>query len=407
MLTTLLPFLVSLIASLITVPAIIKIAYHKRLVDDPRMEDRKIHRYSIPNLGGVAVFSIFALVSCLFTSSGSLQHGNFIFAAGIIVFSIGLKDDLVALDPYKKFLAQFITAFITVYLAGIRITSFYGVLGVYELSPMLSYLFTSVVIVFIINAFNLIDGINGLLGGLTLVASLTYGVLFYYMKETGLAVLSFSLAGSVLGFLRYNAGKRARIFMGDAGAYSIGFILAILSIQFVELNQSLKIANFGQAYLHSAPAIAMAVLIIPIYDTFRVFIKRILNGKSPFFADKNHIHHRLLNIGLSHTQASLLLVSVNMAFILLAVSMQKMETAQLLLTIIIAAQFINVMIWLYDARLNLIATNKAKMELLKAEEQKRLAELNVASIKSLKNTKSIIPKELTQEILQRLEDQKS
>lgn len=401
MLTTLLPFSLALAASLIVVPAIIKVAYHKRLVDDPRLEDRKIHRYSVPNLGGVAVFSIFALVSCLFTSSNSLQQGNFIFAAGIIIFSIGLKDDLVSLDPYKKFLAQFITAFITVYLADIRFTSFYGVLGMEEITPILSYLFTSVAMVFIINAFNLIDGINGLLGGITLLISLTYGTLFYFMNEQGLSVLSFSLAGAVLGFLKYNVG-RARIFMGDAGAYSIGFVIALLSIKFIELNKNATLGADGFHFIKSAPAIALAILIIPTYDTLRVFTKRIIDGKSPFFADRNHIHHRLLNVGFTHSQASIILVGTNLGFIALAIGLDQIGTTQLMLVVILTAQFISAMFWLYDAKRNLIATNKAKDALLPAEEANDLS-LNTTAIPA----KKVVSKEIKEELLERLEDQKS
>lgn len=401
MLTTLLPFSLALAASLIVVPAIIKVAYHKRLVDDPRLEDRKIHRYSVPNLGGVAVFSIFALVSCLFTSSSSLQQGNFIFAAGIIVFSIGLKDDLVSLDPYKKFLAQFITAFITVYLADIRFTSFYGVLGMEEISPILSYLFTSVAMVFIINAFNLIDGINGLLGGITLLISLTYGTIFYFMNEQGLSVLAFSLAGAVLGFLKYNVGRRARIFMGDAGAYSIGFVIALLSIKFIELNKSATLGSDSFHFIKSAPAIALAILIIPTYDTLRVFTKRIINGKSPFFADRNHIHHRLLNVGFTHLQASVILVGTNLGFIGLALALDQIGTTQLMLVVILTAQFISAMFWLYDAKRNLIATNKAKDVLLPAEESSDISMNTAIPIKK------VVSKEIKEELLERLEDQKS
>lgn len=400
MVTTLLPFSLALIASLVAVPAIIKVAYHKRLVDDPRLEERKIHRYSVPNLGGVAVFSIFALVSCLFTSSTSLQNGNFIFAAGIIIFCIGLKDDLVSLDPYKKFLAQFVTAFITVYLADIRITSFYGVLGIYELTPILSYLFSSITIVFIINAFNLIDGINGLLGGLTLLISLSYGTLFYFMDQPGLSVMAFSLAGSVLGFLKFNAGRKARIFMGDAGAYSIGFVIALLSIKFIELNKSSFALSDGTHFIRSAPAIALAILVIPTFDTIRVFTKRIINGKSPFFADRNHIHHRLLNVGFSHSQASLILVGTNIGFIALALGLDQIGTPQLTLIVILTAQFISAMFWLYDAKRRLIETNRIKNVLLPEED------VNINAMEK-GTVKTLVPKEITEELLERLEDQKS
>ncbi len=426
---TILPFLLALAASLMAVPAIIKVAYHKRLVDDPRMEERKIHRFCVPNLGGVAVFSVFALISSLFTDGNSLPHGNFIFAAGIIIFSIGLKDDLVALDPYKKFLAQFITAFIAVYFADFRLTNFQGVFDIYEISPVLSYLFTTISIVFIINSFNLIDGINGLLGGVSVLVCLVYGGVFYLMNESGLSVLAFTMAGSVLGFLRYNAG-RARIFMGDAGAYSIGFVIALLSIRFIELNPVALPFSGTAPFIKSAPAIAIAILVIPTYDTLRVFIKRISSGKSPFFPDRNHLHHRLLAIGFSHSKASLTLVGVNVLIIALAVSLQDIGTPQLLIVLLCTVQFINILLWLYDARMNLINSNRARVEatlvenISPVEDEDPSIKLddakNIISVKANKhiatdqvNTSVVteggrkVPKKLADEILQRLEEDRS
>jgi UDP-N-acetylmuramyl pentapeptide phosphotransferase/UDP-N-acetylglucosamine-1-phosphate transferase len=350
MLTSLLPFILAFLTALVAIPAIIKIAYSKRLVDDPSLESRKIHKHSVPNLGGVAVFSAFALVSCLFINDNMLPKANFIFASGIIIFTIGLKDDLIALDPYKKFIAQFITAFIVVYFADIRFTNFYGVMGIHEIGPILSYTFTSFVVVFIINAFNLIDGINGLLGSISVFVSLVYGALFYFVDEKGLSILSFSMAGAVLGFLKYNMRKRAQIFMGDAGAYSIGFIIAILSIRFVEIYKFDAITN-PYPWVHAAPAVAIALLIMPIFDTFRVFTLRILRGKSPFMADRNHLHHRLLDLGLTHLQASGIIVTTNVLIVSLALSIQnQMQTAELMMLIVLATIFFNMMLWIYEVR---------------------------------------------------------
>lgn len=358
MLYTFIPLILATVVSWITVPAIIKIAYQKRLVDDPKFESRKVHHHSVPNLGGVAVFSTFALIGGLFLNDSLLPNANYIFAAGILVFCIGLKDDLVALDPYKKFLAQFITSFIVVYLADMRFSSFYGVFGIQDISPALSYIFTSFFIVFTINAFNLIDGVNGLLGSLATTITLTYGFFFYLMGETGWSILSFSLAGALIGFLRFNMGNRARIFMGDGGAYCIGFIVALLSISFVELNRAHAFVPDSGFWFESAPAIVLALLIIPAFDTFRVFAKRIINGKSPFFPDRNHLHHRLLNMRLSHSQITYTLVVSNMLFIALAFGLRAIGTVELMLLIAFTAQFINFGVWLYDSRMQLIRENQ-------------------------------------------------
>ncbi|MBK1440527.1 undecaprenyl/decaprenyl-phosphate alpha-N-acetylglucosaminyl 1-phosphate transferase [Parapedobacter sp. ISTM3] len=341
-------FLLSCAITLYAVPSLIKLAYQKRLFDDPALEERKIHKYRTPNLGGIAVLTSFAFTACFCISGNILPYANYVFASGLLIFLVGLKDDLAALNPHKKFFAQSITALIVVYFADIRLTSFYGVFGIYEMHPVVSYPFSTLLIVFIINAFNLIDGINGLLSSVSLIVSLTFGYIFFQMQEYGLALLAMSMAGSVLGFLRYNAGK-ARIFMGDAGAYSIGFIIAVLAIQFIELNKAQDIA-VAPPFVDSVPAVAIAILIIPIFDTLRVIVIRLVQGKSPFMADRNHLHHRLLDTGMSHTQATIALSSFNVLMIGTALSFQHIGTIELLILIALIALLMNTMLWLYDVR---------------------------------------------------------
>ena len=342
-------FLFSCIITLYAVPSLIKLAYKKRLFDDPALEERKIHKYRTPNLGGIAVLISFAFTACLCIPGNMLSYANYIFASGLLIFSVGLKDDLAALNPYKKFLGQTVTALIVVYFADIRLTSFYGVFGIHDIHPVVSYPFTSLLIVFIINAFNLIDGINGLLGSVSMVVSLTFGYIFFRMEEYGLAILAFSMAGSVLGFLRYNLGK-ARIFMGDAGAYTIGFIVSVLAIQFIELNKPAEASALVDSFSRAVPAVAIAILIIPIFDTLRVIVIRLAQGKSPFMADRNHLHHRLLDTGMTHTQATLVLAAFNVVMIGTALTFQFIGTVELLILIGLVALLMNSMLWLYDVR---------------------------------------------------------
>lgn len=367
-------FLLSGVIVLYAVPSLIKLAYQKRLFDDPALEERKIHRYRTPNLGGVAVLTAFAFSACFFISGSILPYANFIFASGIIIFLVGLKDDLAALNPYKKFLAQFFTAFIVVYFADVRLSSFYGVLGIQEIHDVVSYSFSSLLIVFIINAFNLIDGINGLLGSVSLLISLTFGIVFYRMGESGLSVMAFSLSGAVLGFLKYNMG-RARIFMGDAGAYTIGFILSVLSIQLIELNGNAT--AIVPPVVQSAPAVVIAALIIPIFDTLRVIVIRLSKGRSPFLADRNHLHHRLLDTGMSHFQATMTLAGFNLAMIVMAFTLQEIGTVNLLILITMVVLLLNTMFWLYDIGDNvsaehsvLLDNTKSKVFPLKARSRK-------------------------------------
>ena len=346
------------------VPSLIKLAYKKRLFDDPALEERKIHKYRTPNLGGIAVLISFAFTACLCIPGNMLTYANYIFASGLLIFSIGLKDDLAALNPYKKFLGQAVTAFIVVYFADIRLTSFYGVFGIYDIHPVISYPFSSLLIVFIINAFNLIDGINGLLGCVSMVVSLTFAYIFFEMGEHGLAILAFAMAGSVLGFLRYNMGK-ARIFMGDAGAYTIGFIISVLAIQYIELNKG-NIAVAG-SFDHAMPAVTIAILFVPIFDTLRVIVIRLSKGQSPFIADRNHLHHRLLDMGMNHTQATLTLAAFNVVMIGTALAFQFIGTTELLILIGLVALLMNSMLWLYDVR-QVFARSQAAAETIVLED---------------------------------------
>lgn len=344
-------FLFSCVITLYAVPSLIKLAYQKRLFDDPALEERKIHKYRTPNLGGIAVLTSFAFTACLCISGSVLPYANYIFASGILIFLVGLKDDLAALNPYKKFLAQSITALIVVYFADIRLTGMYGIFGIQDIHPAVSYLLSGLLVVFVINAFNLIDGINGLLGSISLIVSLTFGYIFFRMEEFGLSLMAMSLAGSVVGFLRYNAGK-ARIFMGDAGAYTIGFIVSVLAIQFIELSNARQGVStpVDPMVLNSVPAVAIAILIIPIFDTLRVIVIRLVQGKSPFIADRNHLHHRLLDTGMTHTQATLALSGFNVLMIGTALSFQHVGTVELLILISLVALLMNTMLWLYDVR---------------------------------------------------------
>lgn len=237
-----------------------------------------------------------------------------------MIFLLGILDDLLPISPGKKFAGQILVAIILSSKAGIAITSFYGLFGIHELSPVASFALTIITIVGIINAFNLIDGINGLAGSIGFLSCILFGTWFYLVGITSLAVVAFSLAGAIVGFLRFNFTP-AKIFMGDTGSLLVGTVCAILGISFIENNYKLPEENpfvFG-----AAPGIALAVLFLPIYDTFSVFLRRILRGRSPFSADKTHIHHQMLGLGHNHTSATLTLIGINLSCILVAVGLNQ------------------------------------------------------------------------------------
>lgn len=325
-------FLTAFLITYLSIPSIIKIAIIKNLCDEP--DERRAHTERVPTLGGLGIFAglIFSITFWIPFDKTTAQHIQYILCAYIIIFLIGAKDDIIPLTPIKKFIGEIIATVILVYKADIRLTSLYGIFGVYEISPYVSIPLTIFTILLIINAFNLIDGINGLAASIGVLTAAAFGVWFYESGRGDFAVLSAALSGALVAFLYYNLTP-ARIFMGDTGSLLIGLTLSILSISFIESNRVWQ-ADWS---IQSVPAVAVGVLIIPLFDTLRVFTLRLLRGKSPFSPDKTHIHHLLLETGLSHTQSTFLLVLVNLVFIGIAYGLQGIGTLYLLLILLILA----------------------------------------------------------------------
>ncbi|MEO5572632.1 MAG: MraY family glycosyltransferase [Bacteroidia bacterium] len=316
------------IITFMAIPSIIKVSVIKNLFDEPC--ERKAHKSSIPTLGGLAIFAGVVFSYSFWSSGLENQHSQEIIAAIIVVFFIGLKDDIVELTANKKLIGQIVAAFILVMFAKIRITTLCGIFGIYDNIPYwFSLLFSMFTILVIINAFNLIDGIDGLAGGIGAIASFTFGLWFYNYGQIGLCILSFTLFSSLLAFLVYNFSP-ANIFMGDTGSLIVGLILSVLTIQFIQLS---FISPPDAFPFRSGPAMAIAILIIPLFDTLRIFIVRILNKRSPFKADRNHMHHVLLDMGLTHREVSLTLFLVNIGFILLALAFRDLGNLTVLIII--------------------------------------------------------------------------
>lgn len=300
--------------SVFSIPKIIYVAKRKRLLDLPD-NHRKLHVRVVPNLGGVGIFVAFILTTSILVQPSVFTNWNYIAAAVIILFVTGVKDDLVSLSPAKKFLAQAIASFVIVYFADIRLANLHGVLGIYQLPYWASLGFTVIGCMFVTNAFNLIDGIDGLAGSVGVLASLLLGVLLALEGRTNEAIMAFSLMGAVAGFLRFNIAP-ARIFMGDTGALLIGFTLSVLCILFINGYNTANPAF--AAIVHSKKSttiLALAVMFVPVFDTFRVFTTRAIKGRSPFAADRTHLHHYLLDLGLSHTKTVSVLITANILII--------------------------------------------------------------------------------------------
>ncbi|AYD48564.1 undecaprenyl/decaprenyl-phosphate alpha-N-acetylglucosaminyl 1-phosphate transferase [Arachidicoccus soli] len=313
-------FILAMGITVFAIPSIIFVAKKKKLLDKP--DHRKKHLNVTPNLGGIALFSAFVFVNCIFHVDSYFEGWCYILAGAFLLFVTGLKDDLVSIDPYKKFIAQIIAAVIVVYLAGIRLTNLEGFLGIHQLPYLISFAISVIGITFVTNAFNLIDGVDGLAGGLSLLLFAFLGFMFAWSNHIGFAMICFTIAGAVIGFLKFNIAP-AKIFMGDTGSLIIGFLASVLSIAFVtRVGIKSNTGFLSQLSPESGNiSIALAAIIVPVYDTFRVFTTRILRGYSPFRPDRTHVHHVLLDIGLTSTQVTATLFSVTAIFIALAIGL--------------------------------------------------------------------------------------
>jgi UDP-GlcNAc:undecaprenyl-phosphate GlcNAc-1-phosphate transferase len=325
-------FIIAFIITWISIPTIVKISKFKKLYGIPN--ERTSHIDETPNLGGLAVFAGFVITAVIFSMKTESDDIKYILGGIIVLFFTGLKDDILVIDPKKKLLGQIIAASIIVLFGNIRITSFYNTFGVEEISYILSLLFTLFLIIVLINGFNLIDGVDGLASGTGIFTSLTFGIWFILTKHTTYAVLCFSLAGSLIAFFRFNVfGRENKIFLGDTGSLIVGLLVAVFTVKFLEFQQSAIV----KYQFYSAPAVAFGLLISPLFDTARVFILRIFNGGSPFKADRNHLHHSLLALGNSHLKATIIILSCNILFVLLAAAIQKVGNVLLIIILTLLA----------------------------------------------------------------------
>ncbi|MFK7946494.1 MAG: glycosyltransferase family 4 protein [Saprospiraceae bacterium] len=332
-----LSFITAFAITYVIVPSVIRVAKVKKLVDVPG--ERAAHYVPTPSLGGIAIFAGTVFAITLWTPFSYFANLQYILAAMIIIFLIGAKDDIVPMSPSRKLSGQILVAIILVFRADVVIDNFYGLFGIYELYEWFSILFSIFVIILLINAFNLIDGINGLAASIGIVVSLVFGTWFFLIERVELAMVAFALTGALVAFLKYN-WTPADIFMGDTGSMLVGFVCTILAIKCLETHNDyfaeklIEKPYLGIYKMEAAPAIVVGILIIPLFDTLKVFITRILKGRSPFMPDKTHTHHFLLNTGLSHIQATGVLVLVNIIFVLIAFYFQSLGIFGLMMIII-------------------------------------------------------------------------
>ncbi len=326
---------------LFSIPSVIYTSLKYKLFDSNDLY-RKNHKANISRLGGLAIFGSFAINSLLFSGFINYREANFLIVSCVILAALGLKDDVYGTKTSTKFILQLAVSVVLVFFGGFRLSSLYGVLGIGEMIPLWGGLFSIVLIIFLNNAFNLIDGVDGLAASIGIMSSIAFGLLFAAAGKQPYAFIAFALAGSLAGFLKYN-WYPAKIFMGDTGALIIGLVSAALAIKFIELN---KFTGTNHPAYYSAPAIAVSVLIVPIFDSLRIFTIRILSRKSPFKGDRNHIHHRMERLGLKPNQIVLLTAGLNILIVAGTVMLQNLGNFLLIFLLIgVCAAFNGLLTW--------------------------------------------------------------
>lgn len=306
-------FSLAFIIAYYTFPTILYVSKEKHLMDES--DGRSIHSGNVPTFGGIGVF--LSLVVVITISGAMLNTKVMLLVLGslTILFFLGLKDDLTVLSPRKKFLGQLFAALLLIVFTDTRIIGFSSILDIYTLPYWISIGFTLFVYILIINAYNLIDGVDGLAGSIALCASAVFTFVFVTESDYSLATLSVALIGALIPFLKLNFSKKNKIFMGDTGSMIVGFLLAFFAISFISNSQTNELSE----YFRYSPALVFAILFYPLMDTLRIFIIRIfIHKKSPFEADQNHIHHRFIQHGFSHIATTIIITLLNLLITIIA-----------------------------------------------------------------------------------------
>jgi UDP-N-acetylmuramyl pentapeptide phosphotransferase/UDP-N-acetylglucosamine-1-phosphate transferase len=349
-------FFLAIAFNLYAIPVIIRIAKEKKLFDHP--DERKHHKSSIPTLGGLGIYATIVVISLTFINTCGMNGGGIvnsltslppIIAGFTMIFFIGMKDDLLDISARKKLIVEVLALLILVVIGDVRLDSMQGMFSIGELSYPVSVLLSLFAGIVIINSVNLIDGIDGLAASVAMLGSFIFGSYFIVAGEWEYAVLSFTILGAIIPFFLYNAfGHTNKIFMGDTGSLILGFALTVLVFRFNEMNA----ANVFKPYFTAAPAFSFAVIIIPMFDTLRVFIIRIYRRESPFKADRRHLHHILLDLGCTHLQSTAFLIAINVGFIVMAYYLNFLGNSDLVyLMMTLAIALSGIAVWLRRRKL--------------------------------------------------------
>lgn len=375
-----LTFAISAVIGFIIVPRIVIISRRKGLFDF--VNERKVHSQQIPRLGGVSflpalLFSVSFVMGIRYLigievadniSHNVLVETLFLLCGLVVLFFIGLADDLISVSFRYKLLSQVMVAILMI-ISGVYVDNMHGFLGMHEIPSWFGYLLTIILVCFVINAINLIDGVDGLASGLSSIALASLGVWFLEQHLFVYSMLAFAMLGVIIPFFVFNVfGRKYKIFMGDTGSLLIGYLIAFLSAKLCMISVSGPVFDF-----RGAPIFIFAILFIPLFDAARVFAERMRAGKSPFHPDKTHIHHKFLALGFSHRQTMVAIVLVEVVVIVVDIILsQYLDITLMFFANIVLGVFMMVVLHRIQSKLDdsedaepLVAFKKMEVEKVK------------------------------------------
>lgn len=308
-------FLYGFVFSWLAVPRIAQIVRKYKIFRKP--SDRDLHWRFVPKLTGLSFYIAFLLIAFVFFEYVDVKRLFLFLAGGALIIYVGIRDDIYELNPFVKLSLQLLAIGLFVFVDGLVVRNLYGFLGIYSLPTGLDYLFTFFIGVFMINSFNLCDGIDGLAGMMGIVMLTGYGIIFYIIGDTLFFSFCVILIGGLFAFLRYNLTHKNKVFMGDTGSLFLGFVFYLFTMYIVNSDAAILSGLLAEKYL-----VILAVLVVytvPILDSGSVFFSRLWRKKSPFSPDNSHIHHLVLAYTKSHILSSII-VSGALALIMVLFS---------------------------------------------------------------------------------------
>lgn len=318
----------ALVIAMMLIPLIVKYSHKLGLMDKPN--HRKVHAKPIPVIGGISI--VISTGLSLLLSKTALQllvQFPVLLSGSVLLFIIGVWDDRKNVRPIYRLALQLLCAS-AIAASGIRLTSMYGLFGMDELTIFWQYAITILIITGVTNAFNLMDGIDGLAGGIAFINLLILATLSWMLNQYEVFILLIAISGALIAFLKNNIHP-ARIFMGDGGSLMLGFLMSSIGILLIESGKSSSAINISYIVL-----IVSTILVIPVFDSLRVYAGRIKRGESPFKADKTHLHHLFLILGLNHKRAAFFIYGLEIVILSLGFVLHQFVTISLSIVVIVA-----------------------------------------------------------------------